>query len=98
MAEKWQELLNFGKCKCLHTRHGNLDVSYKLEDTVLGPIYTLNFGTIIVVLLEPKIKLFIGHHFNYYHFHRICHLVRLLIVVQYIGPCYVSLSNYFHFI
>ena len=23
--EKWQMLLNFGKCKCLHTGHRNLD-------------------------------------------------------------------------
>ena len=29
-------LLNFGKCKCLHTEHGNLDVNYKMGDTVLG--------------------------------------------------------------
>ena len=29
-------LFNFGKCKCLHTRHGNLDVNYKMGDTVLG--------------------------------------------------------------
>ena len=29
---KWQMLLNFGKCKCLHTGHGN----YKMGDTVLG--------------------------------------------------------------
>ena len=28
-------LLNFGKCKCLHTGVGNLDVNYKMEDTVL---------------------------------------------------------------
>ena len=35
-SEKWQMLLNFGKCKCLHTGHGNLDVSYKMGDTVLG--------------------------------------------------------------
>ena len=27
---------NFGKCKCLHTGHGNLDVHYKMGDTVLG--------------------------------------------------------------
>ena len=26
-SEKWQVLLNFGKCKCLHTRHGNLVVN-----------------------------------------------------------------------
>ena len=29
-------LLNFGKYKCLHTGHGNLDVNYKMGDTVLG--------------------------------------------------------------
>ena len=36
LSEKWQMLLNFWKCKCLHTGHGNLDVSYKMGDTVLG--------------------------------------------------------------
>ena len=35
-SEKWQILFNFGKCKCLHTGHGNLDVNYKIGDTVLG--------------------------------------------------------------
>ena len=34
-SEKWQ-MFNFGKCKCLHTGHGNLDVNYKMGDTVLG--------------------------------------------------------------
>ena len=29
-------LFNLGKCKCLHTGHGNLDVNYKMGDTVLG--------------------------------------------------------------
>ena len=29
-------LLNFGKCKCLHTGHCNLDVNYKMGDTILG--------------------------------------------------------------
>ena len=33
---KWQLLFNLGKCKCLHTGHGNLDVNYKKGDTVLG--------------------------------------------------------------
>ena len=37
-SEKWQMLFNFGKCKCLHTGHGNLDVNYKMGDTVLGTI------------------------------------------------------------
>ena len=29
-------LLNFEKCKYLHTGHGKLDVNYKMGDTVLG--------------------------------------------------------------
>ena len=29
-------LFSFGKCKCLHTGHGNLDVNYKMGDTVLS--------------------------------------------------------------
>ena len=33
-SEKWQMLFNFGKCKCLHTGHGNLNVNYKMGDTV----------------------------------------------------------------
>ena len=36
LSEKWQMLINFGKCKCLHTGHGNLDINYKMGDTVLG--------------------------------------------------------------
>ena len=35
-SEKWWMLLKFGKCKCLHTGHGNFDVNYKMEDYVLG--------------------------------------------------------------
>ena len=31
-------LFNFGKCKCLQTVHGNLDVNYEMRDTVLGII------------------------------------------------------------
>ena len=33
--EKWQMLLNFEKCKYLHTGHGNLDINYNMGDTVL---------------------------------------------------------------
>ena len=29
-------MFNFWKCKCLHTGHGNLDINYKMGDTVLG--------------------------------------------------------------
>ena len=35
-SEKWQMLFNFGKYKCLHTGHRNLNVNYKMGDTVLG--------------------------------------------------------------
>ena len=31
-----QLLLNFGKCKYLHTGHGNLDVNCEMGYTVLG--------------------------------------------------------------
>ena len=34
-SEKWQMVLHFWNCKCLHTGHGNLDVNYGMEDTVL---------------------------------------------------------------
>ena len=29
-------LFNFGKCKCIHIGHGNMDEEYKMEDAVLG--------------------------------------------------------------
>ena len=35
-SEKWQMLSNFWKGKCLHTRHGNLDINYIMGDNVLG--------------------------------------------------------------
>ena len=35
-SETLQMLINFGKCKCLHTAHGNCDVNYKMGATVLG--------------------------------------------------------------
>ena len=34
-SEKWQMLFNFGKCKCLHTGHGNEDAQYTMG-TVLN--------------------------------------------------------------
>ena len=37
-SEKLQMLFNFGKCKCLHTGHGNFNVNYKMGDTLLGTI------------------------------------------------------------
>ena len=29
---KWQILFNFGKCKCIHIGHGNMDEEYKMGD------------------------------------------------------------------
>ena len=34
-SERWQMLFNLGKCKYLHTGHGNLDVNYKMGDNVI---------------------------------------------------------------
>ena len=35
-SEKLQILFNFGKCKCIHIGHGNMDEEYKMGDAVLG--------------------------------------------------------------
>jgi hypothetical protein len=35
-SEKWQMLFNYGKCKCLHSGHGNEDAQYTMGDTVIN--------------------------------------------------------------
>ena len=35
-SENWQMLLHFGKCKCRHIGHGNMDEENKMGDAVLG--------------------------------------------------------------
>ena len=40
-------LFNFGKCKCLHTKHGNFGVNYKIVDTVLGITIKKDLGVTI---------------------------------------------------
>ena len=35
-SEKWQMLFSFGKCKCIHLGHGNMDEEYKMGGVVLG--------------------------------------------------------------
>ena len=35
-SEKWQMLFNFGKCKFLHTGHGNKNIYYTTVGTVLS--------------------------------------------------------------
>ena len=34
-SEKWQMLLNFGNCTCIHIGHGNVDEEYKMGDAIL---------------------------------------------------------------
>ena len=38
-SEKWQMMFNFGKCKCLHTGHGNEDAQYTMGGTVLRTVW-----------------------------------------------------------
>ena len=35
-SKKWQMLFNFGKCKCLHTGPGNIDMNYEMGGTILS--------------------------------------------------------------
>ena len=35
-SEKWQIILIFGKCKCIHIVHGHMDEEYKMGDAILG--------------------------------------------------------------
>ena len=35
-SEKWQMLLNFGKCKCLQTGPGNTGMNYEMRGTILS--------------------------------------------------------------
>ena len=56
-------LLNFEKGKCLNIEHGNLDVNYKMGDTVLGNIVkgkdigvTISADMKVVLQLQKVIK------------------------------------------
>ena len=52
----------FGKCKCLHTGHGNLDVNYNMGDTVLGTIVKeKNLGVIISADMKVSEQCGIAH-------------------------------------
>ena len=54
-SEKWQMLFNFGiQCKCLHTGHGNLDVNYKMGDTVLGT--TVKEKDLVAISADMKVS------------------------------------------
>ena len=36
MVKKMANAIKFGKCKCIHIGHGNMDEEYKMGDAVLG--------------------------------------------------------------
>ena len=51
-------LLNFGKCKCLHTGHGNFDINYNMGNTILGTtviendlVVTISDVIIIIIII-----------------------------------------------
>ena len=49
-------LLNFGKCKCIHIGHGNMDEEYKMRDAVLGRTTQEKFQSNVGLLLRKEIK------------------------------------------
>ena len=60
-------LLMLGKCKCQHTGHGNLDVNYRMRDTVLGTTVkekdlgvTISVDMIVSEQLQRVIKILGG--------------------------------------
>ena len=48
-------LLHFGKCKCLHTGHRNLDVNYKMGDTFLGTTVKEN-DLVVKISVDMKVS------------------------------------------
>ena len=44
LSDKWQMPLNFGKCKCLYSRQVNLDVNFKIGDTILDTLMKIYHG------------------------------------------------------
>ena len=48
-------MLNFGKCNCLHTGHWNLDVNYKMVNTILGTTVKENDLSADMKILEQYV-------------------------------------------
>ena len=54
-------IFNFGKCKCIHIGHGNMDKEYKMGDAVLGrttqeKYLGVTFSANMGLLLRKEIK------------------------------------------
>ena len=67
-SEKWQMLFNLGKCKCLHTGHGNLNVNYKMGDTVLGTTVKVNLSSVQLHVYVILIFYLFIYSLNYMQF------------------------------
>ena len=62
-------MFNFGKCKCLHAGHGNLDVNYKMGaaskgNQILGLIRR-NIAYKVKKLIIPLYKTIVRPHLEY---------------------------------
>ena len=55
-SDKWQMLLNFGKCKHIHIGHGNMDDEYKMGDALLSrTTHAASKGNTILGLIRRSI-------------------------------------------
>ena len=66
-SEKWQMLKHFGKCKCIHTGHGNMGEEYKIwyavldrttQERDLGVIFSadMKISEQLGLLLQKEVK------------------------------------------
>ena len=49
-------VFNFGTCKCLHTVHENLDVNYKIGDTVLCTCTIIKKNLVVTMSADMKVS------------------------------------------
>ena len=84
-SEKWQMLFNFGKYNCLHTGPGNMDINYKMGDTVLGT--TVKEKELVVTTHKDKKLIIHLHKAPNVYFRHICRGNQAMINHQCITLC-----------